>query len=231
MLLSLPRLIRTYDLRPTGVLHLGAHLGEEADVYAACGLRDVVWVEGNPELVPALRERVEPRGHRVVQALVSSSDADSVQFNVTNNGESSSILDLGTHRVHHPQVQVTETIELPTTTVDHLADEHGFAGLDFLNIDLQGAELLALRGATRTLDGVRYVYSEVNREPVYEGCALVGELDVFLGERGFERVVTKWTSAQWGDALYVRGGVSTARRVLGELRSRTGLLRPSRNGS
>ena len=99
-----------------------------------------------------------------------------------------------------------------------------------MNVDLQGAELRALEGAARTLEGVRYVYTEVNREPLYEGCALVGDLDRFLGERDFQRVVTKWTGAHWGDALYVRGGVSPGRRLLGELRSRSGRFRPRAHG-
>src|SRR5689334_5871680 len=118
MVLQLDVLVRIYGLRPTGVLHLGAHEGEEAESYAKVGIDRVVWLEGNPELVEGLRKRVEPRGHRVFQALVSDRVGEPVQFHVTNNFQSSSILELGTHLEHHPEVHVTHTLDLTTTTVD-----------------------------------------------------------------------------------------------------------------
>lgn len=218
MLLDLEQLVRTFGLRPRGVLHLGAHEGEEAPVYERCGISAAVWVEGNPELVDRLRERLEPRGHRVVQALVSDTEGEAVSFKVTNNSQSSSILALGTHRTSHPEIHVTHSLDLTTTTVDELAREHDLGGLDFMNLDLQGAELRALRGAERTLRQFDYVYTEVNSEAVYEGCALIGDMDAFLATHDLRRVVTRWTPEGWGDALYVRGGVSPARRLAGWLR-------------
>ncbi|MEA2449866.1 MAG: hypothetical protein QOG63_1798 [Thermoleophilaceae bacterium] len=218
MLLDLEELVRTFGLRPRGVLHLGAHEGEEASVYERCGIATAVWVEGNPELVGRLRERLEPRGHRVLQALVSDTEGESVSFNVTNNSQSSSILALGTHRTSHPEIHVTHSLDLTTTTIDELAREHDLGGLDLMNLDLQGAELRALRGAGRTLGQFDYVYTEVNSEAVYEGCALIGEIDAFLAGHDLRRVATRWTPAGWGDALYVRGGVGPARRLAGWFR-------------
>jgi DNA-directed RNA polymerase len=78
---------------------------------------------------------------------------------------------------------------------------------NFWNFDIQGAELLALKGAEESIKYAKALYLEVNTEEVYQGCALVGDLDTYLGERGFERVLTKmWDngSCGWGDALYVR---------------------------
>jgi FkbM family methyltransferase len=220
VLLELDKLISVYGLRPNGVLHLGAHEGEEAEIYSRCGLDHVVWIEGNPELIPALRASLEPRGHVVLEGLLSERAGDTREFFVTNNGMSSSLLPLGTHLTSHPDVQVTHTLRLVTTTVDDLAASHDLGGLDFVNVDLQRAELLALRGSDATLAQVDYVYTEVNREDVYHGAAQIGELDRFLAARGYRRIVTRWTAAQWGDALYVRPPVSLARRALGNLRFR-----------
>jgi FkbM family methyltransferase len=220
VLLDLQKLISVFGLEPTGVLHLGAHHGEEAVIYSACGIDRVVWVEGNPELVPGLLAAVEPYGHRVVQGLLAERSGELGAFFVTNNGESSSMLRLGTHRTSYPDVYVTHTLKLVTTTVDELAAAHDFSGLDFLNLDLQGAELQALRGSTATLTQVKYIYTEVNREDVYEGNALIRDLDGFLAELGFQRVVTRWTNAQWGDALYMRPSLGLARRVFGSMRFR-----------
>ena len=37
-----------------------------------------------------------------------------------------------------------------------------------INMDVQGYELEVLKGATKTLEQVDYVYCEVNRDEVYE---------------------------------------------------------------
>jgi hypothetical protein len=77
-------------------------------------------------------------------------------------------------------------------------------GLDFLNIDLQGAELKALKGMGEVLRQFKWAYLEVNKAELYKGCALVEDIDMYLLGYGFKRVETKWTGADWGDALYVK---------------------------
>lgn len=56
-------------------------------------------------------------------------------------------------------------------------------------------------GENATID---IIYTEVNFEEVYKGCCLVGELDNFLKEWGFTRVLTDDTPKLWGDALYLK---------------------------
>lgn len=75
---------------------------------------------------------------------------------------------------------------------------------DFINLDIQGAELLALKGATSILPFVKAIYTEVNEKELYEGCALIEELDAYLKQNGFTRILTNMTKHGWGDALYIR---------------------------
>ena len=75
---------------------------------------------------------------------------------------------------------------------------------NFVNIDIQGYELEALRGMTKQLEYVDYIYTEINTSDVYENCANAADLDRFLGGFGFSRVATKETDQGWGDALYSR---------------------------
>ena len=78
---------------------------------------------------------------------------------------------------------------------------------DFWNFDIQGAEMLALKGAPKALRHAKALYLEVNTEEVYKGCAKMDELDAFLTPLGFKRVITEITPFGWGDALYVKGQV------------------------
>ncbi len=83
-------------------------------------------------------------------------------------------------------------------------DNYDCCGCNCLKWDVQGYELEVLKGATKTLEKVDYVYCEVNRDEVYENNAYVEELDEFLAQYDMERVMTSWEGQIWGDALYVR---------------------------
>ena len=76
---------------------------------------------------------------------------------------------------------------------------------NFLNFDIQGVELKALKGMKEYLNRVDYLYTEVNSDYVYKDCALIGELDEYLLKFGLVRVETQWCGdCRWGDAFYIR---------------------------
>lgn len=209
MLIPLDGLIRKHKLEIHGVIHLGAHTGEEHGAYQAAGVKDVLWVEGDPKVFEKLVVELgdQPR-YAFINAVVSSTDGETVTFHIANNEESSSILEFGTHSVEHPDVEFVDKWEATTRTVDSIVwdqwHKSEYAYANFMNIDLQGAELLALKGAHDTLFEIDYIYTEVNTKELYVGCVLLGDLDQFLGSYGFRRVETSMTKHGWGDALYVR---------------------------
>lgn len=187
-----------------GVIHAGAHLGEEAAWYQQAKIPQVLWIEGNPALIPQLKKNLHKFGtsHKIVNALVGAEPGKAV-LHVANNGQSSSILPLGTHLEKHPEVHYTGDVIVPMRTIDDIAREHGAIGHNFINLDLQGYELEALKGATEVLQHVDVVYTEVNVDELYVGCARLGELDDFLV--GFKRISTSMAgNTGWGDAVYVR---------------------------
>ena len=77
--------------------------------------------------------------------------------------------------------------------------------INFLNLDIQGAELLALNSVEKYLKHIKYIYTEVNTEKVYKDCALLNEIDEFLKTHGFTRKCEAiYRQYGWGDALYIR---------------------------
>lgn len=212
MLIPLHQLLAKYPLTLRGALHLGAHECEERPAYLAAGLsdRDILWVDALAEKVALVRERLPEA--RIACAAVAEADGREVRFTVTNNYQSSSILALGTHRQEHPWVVETEVRQLRTVTVDTLLQclgDYGVADFDperinFLTMDLQGAELLALRGMSALLPQLDAVFTEVNDQHLYVDCALVHELDAFLRPYGLQRVEALWTQNHWGDAFYFK---------------------------
>lgn len=208
MLMSLPELVEKHCMKIDGVLHVGAHLAEEAETYAQLGVGEVTWIEANPAVIPKILSELHGfANQRVIEALVYAVDGAQVEFNVTNyDGMSSSIFEFGTHPTFSPDTVFVDKLKLVTRTIDSLMKQYDIKA-NFLNMDLQGAELLALIGATEFLYDVDYIMTEVNEDEVYLGCAQVGQLDEYLD--AFNRVATYWVPDQgWGDALYIRKGFS-----------------------
>jgi FkbM family methyltransferase len=194
-----------YKIQCKGALHIGAHECEEQGFYSMIGVtpEKTLWVEALQRKVDEMKAKGVPH---IVQAVMTDKDGEEVTFHVTNNVQSSSILPFGTHEVHHAWVKNVEELKLKTTTIDRLFEDldKNPANYTFWNLDIQGAELLALKGGQKALQYAKAVYCEINTEEVYKGCALLPELDSFLESNGFRRVETKLTEFGWGDALYIR---------------------------
>ena len=49
---------------------------------------------------------------------------------------------------------------------------------------------------------------QVNVDELYKTCGLIGEIDTFLAQYKFQRVLTNMTPHGWGDALYIRNEIT-----------------------
>jgi len=198
-------ILKQRNISVKGALHIGAHECEELGFYSQLGLspEKVIWIDALQRKVDEAKAKGIPN---VFQAVVTDKDDDLVTFHITNNVQSSSILEFGTHATHHPGVNFIADIQLKTVTIDTFFLRNGLnlKNCEFWNFDIQGAEMLALKGGKIALEFPKAIYLEVNTEEVYKGCAKMDEIDSFLKTHGFERVLTNITPCGWGDALYVR---------------------------
>lgn len=203
----IPDLFTKYNIRPKGIIHIGAHMCEERELYKnTAHVQDdqILWIEGNPETIAAMRACDDPRV-RILEGLVSDQEQE-VTFHVTNNGQSSSFLALEKHKQYHPHVIETKTLTLRTTTLPALLEAHRIdaSAYDFLVMDIQGAEYHALRGMENMLGGFDHIYLEVNDEELYKGCGLFDEVRAFLEKHGFHLREKVMTDSKWGDAYFSR---------------------------
>jgi FkbM family methyltransferase len=201
MLISLHELVQKYNILFTGVLHVGAHECEELHDYERYISRDLIlWIDALQDKVDISKQKFP--GILIEQAVVSDTK-DFVTFHRSNNGQSSSILEFGLHKHYHPQVWYVDSFVAETVLLKDILCNFKIP-YNFINLDIQGAELKALKGMEDYLPYINYIYTEVNSDYVYEGCALIGELDEYLLKFGLHRVETKWTDCKWGDAFYIR---------------------------
>ena len=95
---------------------------------------------------------------------------------------------------------------MSSTTIKTLLSKNmvSVGDFDFVNLDIQGVELQALKGFGEYLDPVKYIYTEVNTGEVYINNDSMDQMDEFLGDLGFSRVETRITEFEWGDAFYIK---------------------------
>jgi FkbM family methyltransferase len=206
MLIDFSHLCQKYQFTPKGIIHIGAHELEEMRSYNSMGVSNIVWIEGNPDLIEKNKSQVEGTNQKLLFGLVYSEDDLELEFKITNNFQSSSILEFGKHKDYHPHVEFIESKILRTTRVDSLLEKNDVSPeeFDFVNLDIQGVELQALKGFGRYLENIKYIYTEVNSGEVYKNNDSIEDLDNFLLGFGFERKETEMTPYEWGDAFYVR---------------------------
>jgi hypothetical protein len=104
---------------------------------------------------------------------------------------------------------VTERV--PVATLDGLTDKFSLPLPDLIKLDLQGAELICLRGAHACLEHAQAVVLEVQLLRLYEHTPLLADIVGFMGEAGFRTydIVSLWHrpldgALAYGDFVFVR---------------------------
>jgi FkbM family methyltransferase len=161
------------------------------------------------EPLPNVRAQLEQdfAGHPVVKVFpyaISDHDGQAV-FHVTNNLQSSSLLNMKEHKQLFPGVDAIGDIAVPQRCLETVIRDHGLADPDLLFIDVQGAEFQVLTGIARErLERVGIVFTEASTVEVYEGAKLLTDLNDYLGSAfhfiGFEDMLG---SKVHGDALFL----------------------------
>jgi FkbM family methyltransferase len=207
-------LLAPFGFLAKGIIHVGANTGIEFASYRASEADTVIYVEPTPDAFWVLTETVSGTpGHHPVKAVCSARPNEIVTFNVSSNkAESSSLFELGNHGVLYPDIVYTERLELTTTTVDEIvATQFPGKTLNLLVIDVQGAELLVLKGATQTMDKLEAIYCEVSDIRLYEGSCTWQEINAFLEPHGFRMKHMVLNIHHWGNALFVKEAVFAAK--------------------
>lgn len=213
MFISVSELSKYWNIKPRGVLHVGAHLAEEASDYKNFGWAPIIWVEAQPNLVKILNSKLDPLLHKVIEAAIWEKNGVPLKLHIASNSQSTSLLNFGSHADSYPDITYVSEIDVVTKRLDSIIKPNEMP--NFINLDIQGVELSAIKSLGPLLDAVDYIYTEVNKVEVYKGCTLVDDLDRYLLTQGFKRVTTRYYFQEgWGDALYIRISIFLGRSVI-----------------
>ena len=193
-----------------GIIHIGAHEAEEYEDYKNISVEKIVWVEANPDLINYLQDKFKDTENIKIFNEAIFDEEKMIFFKISNNLQSSSILNLKEHKNLFSDVYYVKEIEMKTKRFDTLYTENDIDINDynFLNVDVQGADLNAILSFGDLLDKIDFVYSEINTVEVYEGCHTIDKFDEVMDEKGFKRVMTHiYHGGGWGDALYIKKNI------------------------
>ena len=181
---------RDHLVRSAGVetvWDVGGYVGEYAAALRRAGYKGrIVSVEPAADAYRRLARRSESdSGWCAIRTAISDECGRRV-LHVAGNGQSSSLFAVGArHVAAAPESSevALETVEV--TTLDQLQHEIGCPSPFFIKLDVQGAELSALSGATETLRQVAACEVELSLTDLYEGGATWNDICGLLAGSGF----------------------------------------------
>lgn len=208
MLLNFDELYKKYKLNINGVIHIGAHYGQEYDVYEKYNIENLIFFEALPQTFNILKNNIGDKSINgkkpilVNNALGNDTKQIDMYVETANNGQSSSILKPNLHLIQYPWIQFNSKVKVDMIRLN----DYDFNKFDynFINIDVQGYELEVFKGSDTILDYIDYIYTEVNFDNVYDNCVHIDDLDKFLNKYNFKRVETDCAGKTWGDAFYIK---------------------------
>jgi FkbM family methyltransferase len=171
------------DIVDVGAMMLDGALDEYAPLVQS-GLGHVVGFEPIPEECDKLN-RAARKNQRFLPYFIG--DGSEGEFKQCSAPMTSSLLEpnLPLLRKFNQLEELTTPVKRWKVQTRRLDDIPEITAIDYLKIDVQGAELAVLQGGERLLKDAVVVQTEVEFHPMYVGQPLFAEIDIELRRQGF----------------------------------------------
>ena len=202
--MKLKELLDKYGVKSRkGVIHAGAHIGEEIPMYKELGFQNILAFEPLPSAYYKLKD---------IPGIVAENFAlgnmdRKCELYVASNGESSSCLCPAEHKKYHPQISFSnKPITVDMLTLDsYLEKSKKLEAADFslLVMDVQGYEDRVIMGARKTLPFMEAIYCEISTGVLYQEATRMQDLDILIQREGGMEKKEFYLNGPEGEAFYV----------------------------
>jgi FkbM family methyltransferase len=138
---------------------------------------------------------------------VSSREPDSVKLSdyteLSYWHKSSSLLAPGAIEDHYIWLEFEKKIQVSTTTLDLYCKEKNVSYIDFIHMDVQGAELMVLIGASAHMNSIDIIWMEVSSVDIYKDQPLKREVNDYMKSFGYFKALDIGDYVT-GDELWIR---------------------------
>ena len=198
------------------ILDIGANIGDITAAYRSVFPEAVIYgFEPFPAAFDQYRRRFE--GNRFVRPIQSAvgRQAGTATFYVNHNNVTNSCLPAAREARYWAEspsdIELLTSLQVPLITLDDFCRQQGITEIQILKMDVQGAELHVLEGASEKLNegSILLVYTEMLFVPLYERQAFFYEIARFLSQFGYTLFdVYNGTHGQsgnlkWADGLFL----------------------------
>jgi len=210
-------LLKKNKIEKRGIIHIGAHEGQEVESYLSLGFKKIMLIEANPDLAENLKNNFKSfKEVTVINNAISDSEG-TVDFHIhtsrTGSTEPSSLLKMKEFKNIVPSLNTIKTIKVSAISLGKLFEwNYLIQDYNFLNVDVQGAELQVFKGASSILNFFDVIISEVNLIELYEGAPLEHEIVQFLDSFSFVKKKCVYHELYkgenrfkaWGECIFVK---------------------------
>ena len=201
-----------------GIVHVGAHVGEEVEQYFSYGFNKIILIEANPHWYDILVSKFGNDDRIKIFNYAVCDKEGTVDFHIhtsrSGSTEPASMFQLKLFKEILPTFHTPQTIKVPALTLNALFERNNLdpADYNFMNLDIQGAELMAFKGATKLLPAIDVIICEVILLELYEGGPLEDDITNHLQQIGFAKQHAVYhtlydrnsTFRAFGDCLFVK---------------------------
>lgn len=174
-----------------GVIHVGAHDGQERFLYSENKLK-VIWIEPIPDVYNELQRNIEPYiNQKALNALITDRNDETYTLHISSNmGMSSSVFELHHHKDIWPDVHYVDHLVMKSVTLETALDDAAIDLTEYevLVMDTQGSELMVLKGAENILSCFKYIKTEAADFEIYKNCCTSEQISAYLEPRGFHLI-------------------------------------------
>ena len=188
------------------IFEVGSRDGDEAAYFATQFSSGKIFAfECNPLTLPLCYEKEKSYLNIKIVPFAVSDTEGKIPFYTTNNSGnpgSSSLFQM-TGKYKPDLYKSQEIIEVSSTTLSSFMEQQKIKSVDIIWMDLQGAELKALKGLSDRLDDVHFIFIEVEFFEIYSGQPLWKDIKKFLKKNSFIPVGFTDRSEHFGNAVFV----------------------------
>jgi len=195
------------------VFEFGSRYGEDTVVFASSfPFATVFGFECNPNTLAILKQNVKPYNNIKITEAAVGDKIGKVKFypinaekTITtwedgNQGASSLFKASGKYEI---ETYIQDEIEVDMLTLEYVMDQNKIESVDVLWMDIQGAEMLALKGLGRRIKDVRIIHTEVEFIEIYENQPLFKDVHEFLLKNDFIFYKFNHKGGASGDAIFI----------------------------
>ncbi len=174
------------------IFDVGAHVGKKTNRYRTLFPSAKIYAfEPSGDSFNLLKDRFLEDSRIMPQNVGVSNEAGKAEFHLNSFSETNSLFATSEDILSHDDPDLyapIQKVSIELVTIDDFAQDNAIDRIDILKLDVQGAELLALKGAKEMLktQSISLIRSEVEFSKIYENQALFHEIADFLHSFGYQ---------------------------------------------